>query len=54
MLGLTWTTLKPPLGSPALVNISASLTAVLGVFCAGLNTTVLPQASAGPAFQQAI
>jgi hypothetical protein len=49
-----WTTLNKSGGRPASVKISASLPAVTGVSSDSLNTVVLPQASAGAAFQQAI
>ena len=48
------TTLTTPSGIPASVAISAKRSAVSGVSSAGLSTTVLPAASAGPSFQAAI
>src|ERR1700733_14573243 len=45
------TTLRTPLGSPAVAKISAMILAVQGVIDAGLSTTVLPVTSAGPSFQ---
>jgi hypothetical protein len=39
---------------PASTTIPSSSTAVSGVSSAGLSTTVLPAASAGPSFQDAI
>ena len=48
------TTENTPGGSPAATSTSASATAVIGVCSDGLNTTALPAASAGAAFQQAI
>ena len=47
------TTLSTPLGKMSAAN-SASASAVRGVADAGLSTTVLPAASAGPSFQIAI
>ena len=46
-------TLKTPLGNRSAAN-SASLIVLTGVVSAGLSTTVLPVASAGPIFQIAI
>ena len=48
------TTLNTPSGSPASRYISASFKAVRGVTSEGLNTMVLPQASAGADFHKAI
>ena len=48
------TTLKTPSGTPASTTIFSSSTAVSGVSSAGLSTIVLPAASAGPTFQEAI
>ncbi len=48
------TTLTTPSGSPASSASSAKRSAVSGVSSAGFNTTVLPAASAGAIFQQAI
>ncbi len=45
------TTLSTPLGSPASAKISASTLASSGVSGAGLNTTVLPDSRAGPAWR---
>ena len=42
------TTLSQPSGTPASIRISASLIAEIGVWPAGLSTTALPAASAGP------
>ena len=47
-------TFTTPSGSPASRAISAKRSAVNGVSSAGLSTTVLPAASAGPSFQAAI
>src|SRR5438045_4121497 len=44
------TTLTTPSGKPASEKISASRSADNGVSAAGLSTTALPQASAGPSF----
>src|SRR6478735_5701973 len=41
-------------GTPASSRISISFTAVAGVSCEGLNTTVLPQIKAGKIFQVGI
>ncbi len=49
-----WTTEKTPGGRPASRSSSPSATAVTGVSSEGLNTTALPAASAGAAFQHAI
>jgi len=46
--------LNTPDGAPASASARASSIAVTGVSSDGLNTMVLPQASAGAAFQQAI
>ena len=51
---LPWTMLNTPGGRPASMKIPARASAVIGVSSDGLNTMVLPQASAGPDFQQAI
>ena len=53
--GSPWphTTLSTPLGKHCEAS-SASLTVDSGVVSAGLSTTVLPVASAGPIFQTAI
>src|SRR4051812_28437219 len=48
------TRLKTPAGRPVLARISASVHAQPGVHCAGLNTTVLPNASAGAIFHAGI
>ena len=48
------TTLNTPSGMPASTTIRSSSTAVSGVSSAGLSTTVLPAASAGPSFHEAI
>ena len=48
------TTLTTPSGSPASSASSAKRSAVSGVSSAGLSTTVLPAASAGPIFHEAI
>ena len=48
------TTLSTPSGIPASTAIRPSASALSGVSSAGLRTTVLPAASAGPSFQQAI
>ncbi len=48
------TTLRTPSGSPAPRAIRSSSSAVSGVSSAGLSTTVLPAASAGATFQDAI
>ena len=48
------TTSRTPSGSPASSASSAKRSAVSGVSSAGLRTTVLPAASAGPIFQEAI
>ncbi len=48
------TTLTTPSGTPAAAAISAKRTAVSGVSSAGFSTTVLPAASAGASFQEAI
>ncbi len=48
------TTLSTPGGRPASTAISASRRVDEGVSGAGLSTTVLPAASAGPSFQIAI
>ena len=48
------TTFSTPSGSPAAAAISAKRSAVSGVSSAGLSTTVLPAASAGPSFHAAI
>ncbi len=48
------TTLTTPSGSPASAASSAKRSAVSGVSSAGLRTTVLPAASAGPSFHEAI
>ena len=45
------TTLRTPSGSPASAASSASRSAVSGDCDAGLSTTELPVASAGPSFQ---
>src|SRR3954454_14156685 len=44
------TRLNTPAGTPAFARISVSAHAHPGVHCAGLNTTVLPNASAGAIF----
>ena len=46
--------LTTPSGMPASSASSPSRIAVSGVSSAGLSTTVLPQASAGPSFQEAM
>ena len=51
---LPTTTLKTPSGTPAATTIFSSSTAVSGVSSAGLSTIVLPAASAGPTFHEAI
>ena len=43
-------TLRTPAGTPTLAAMSASASAVNGVWLAGLMITVLPQASAGATF----
>ena len=48
------TTFSTPSGTPASTAIRSSSTAVSGVSSAGFSTTVLPAASAGPTFQEAI
>lgn len=48
------TTWSRPSGAPAPANSSASRSVVPGVCGAGLMTTALPAASAGPSFQTAI
>ena len=48
------TTFTTPSGTPASAMSSASRSAVSGVCSAGLSTTVLPVASAGPSFHAAI
>ena len=48
------TTLTTPSGTPASSAMRSSSSAVSGVSSAGLSTTVLPAASAGPSFQAAI
>ena len=48
------TTFSTPSGSPASDASSAKRSAVSGVSSAGFSTTVLPAASAGPSFQEAI
>ena len=48
------TTLKTPSGTPASFASSASRSVVRGVAVAGLRTTLLPAARAGPIFQMAI
>ncbi len=48
------TTLTTPSGTPASAISSASLSAVSGVCSAGLSTTQLPVARAGPSFHAAI
>ena len=48
------TTLNTPSGTPASWASSASLSVVRGVAEAGLRTTELPAARAGPIFQMAI
>ena len=48
------TTLSTPSGSPASSAIRSSSSAVSGVSSAGLSTTVLPAASAGATFHEAI
>ena len=48
------TTLTTPLGMPASAMSSARRKAVSGVCSAGLRTTQLPAASAGPSFQAAM
>ena len=48
------TTLTTPSGSPASSAIRSNSSAVSGVSSAGLSTTVLPAASAGPSFHAAI
>ncbi len=45
-------TFRTPGGRPTSWPISASASAVRGVWLAGLMITVLPQASAGPTFQE--
>ena len=42
------TTLSQPCGRPASTRIAASFSAEIGVCPAGLSTTALPAASAGP------
>jgi hypothetical protein len=53
--GLPWPviTLSTPAGSSSAAS-SANLSVETGVVSAGLSTTVLPVASAGPSFQIAI
>ena len=53
--GSPWpvTTLSTPGGKMSAAS-SASFSVVIGVVSAGLSTTVLPVASAGPIFQMAI
>ena len=48
------TTLSTPSGIPAASAVRSSSSAVSGVSSAGLRTTVLPAASAGATFQEAI
>ena len=48
------TTLTTPSGRPASSASSAKRSAVRGVSSAGFSTTVLPAASAGASFQEAI
>ena len=48
------TTLTTPSGKPASMTSSPRRSAVSGVCSAGLNTTVLPPARAGPSFQAAM
>src|SRR5438128_1180229 len=48
------TTLSTPSGMPADSASSSSSSAVMGVKPAGFSTTVLPAASAGPTFQEAM
>ena len=48
------TTLRTPSGIPASSAIRSSSMAVSGVSAAGFSTTVLPAASAGATFQEAI
>ena len=48
------TTLRTPSGSPASRAIFSNAIAVSGVSSAGFSTTVLPAASAGAIFQEAI
>ncbi len=48
------TTLTTPSGSPASTAIRSSSSAVSGVSSAGFSTTVLPAASAGATFHEAI
>ena len=48
------TTLTTPAGSPASWKISASFTAVIEVFDAGLMTTQLPAARAGAIFHDSM
>ena len=48
------TTLTTPSGMPASRHSSPRRSAESGVSSAGLSTTVLPQASAGPSFQLAM
>ena len=48
------TTLSTPGGRPASSARRPSISAVSGVSSAGLSTTVLPAASAGPIFQAAM
>ena len=47
-------TFTTPSGIPASLAISSKRSAVMGVSTAGLSTTVLPAASAGASFQEAI
>ena len=51
---LPGTTLRTPAGRPASTASSPIRIAVSGVISAGLSTTVLPAASAGPSFQAAM
>ena len=44
------TTLSTPSGTPASLNSRATSSVASGVVAAGLATTVLPMASAGPTF----
>src|SRR5579859_2457673 len=48
------TKLITPAGRPASTSASTNNSAVCGVYSAGLNTTVLPYASAGAIFQAGI
>ena len=48
------TTFTTPSGRPASAASSAKRSAVSGVSSAGFSTTVLPAASAGPSFHEAI